>query len=89
MRAPEGERIWLEEARNAAEQRSTNRTVLARAQASSTDASSQALLASAARIHCSLASRLSGSLPAIRLALMAPIEVPMIQSGSMPASCSA
>ena len=30
-----------------------------------------------------------GSLPAIRLALMAPIEVPMIQSGSMPASCRA
>jgi hypothetical protein len=33
--------------------------------------------------------RLCGALPAIRLALMAPIEVPMIQSGSMPASCSA
>ncbi len=31
----------------------------------------------------------SARLPAIRLALMAPIEVPMIQSGSMPASCSA
>jgi hypothetical protein len=33
--------------------------------------------------------RLSGSLPAIRLALMAPIDVPMIQSGSIPASWSA
>ena len=30
-----------------------------------------------------------GLLPAMRLALMAPIEVPMIQSGSMPASCRA
>jgi hypothetical protein len=28
--------------------------------------------------------RFSGSLPAIRLALMAPIDVPMIQSGSPP-----
>ena len=37
----------------------------------------------------SLASRSCGSLPAIRPALIAPIEVPMIQSGSMPASCSA
>ena len=36
-----------------------------------------------------LDSRLEGELPAIRLALMAPIEVPMIQSGSIPASCSA
>jgi hypothetical protein len=36
-----------------------------------------------------LGSRSSGSLPAISAALMAPIEVPMIQSGSMPASCSA
>jgi hypothetical protein len=35
------------------------------------------------------ASRFSGALPAMRLALMAPIEVPMIQSGSMPASWSA
>ena len=35
------------------------------------------------------ARRCSGVLPAIRLALIAPIEVPMIQSGSMPASCSA
>ena len=34
-------------------------------------------------------SRLSISLPAIRLALIAPIEVPMIQSGSTPASCTA
>jgi hypothetical protein len=34
-------------------------------------------------------SRSGGALPAIRLALMAPIDVPMIQSGSMPASCSA
>jgi hypothetical protein len=33
--------------------------------------------------------RFGGSLPAIRLALTAPIEVPMIQSGSMPASCNA
>ena len=33
--------------------------------------------------------RLFASLPAIRPALMAPIEVPMIQSGSMPPSCSA
>jgi hypothetical protein len=30
-------------------------------------------------------SRCSGALPAIRLALIAPIEVPMIQSGSIPA----
>jgi hypothetical protein len=37
----------------------------------------------------SRSSRFSGSLPAIRLALIAPIEVPMIQSGSIPASCSA
>ena len=37
----------------------------------------------------SLGSRSSGLLPAMMLALMAPIEVPMIQSGSMPASCSA
>ena len=34
-------------------------------------------------------SRFCGELPAIRPALIAPIEVPMIQSGSMPASCSA
>ena len=33
--------------------------------------------------------RSAGSLPAIRLALIAPIEVPITQSGSMPASCSA
>src|SRR5712671_733448 len=33
--------------------------------------------------------RFCGALPAIRLALMAPIDVPMIQSGSIPASCSA
>ena len=33
--------------------------------------------------------RSCGALPAIRPALMAPIEVPMIQSGSIPASCSA
>jgi hypothetical protein len=34
-------------------------------------------------------SRFCSELPAIKLALMAPIEVPMIQSGSIPASCSA
>ena len=33
--------------------------------------------------------RLAGSLPAIRAPLMAPIEVPMTQSGSMPPSISA
>jgi hypothetical protein len=33
--------------------------------------------------------RRSRALPAISAALMAPIDVPMIQSGSMPASCSA
>ena len=33
--------------------------------------------------------RCPGALPAIRLALMAPIEVPITQSGSMPASHSA
>ena len=33
--------------------------------------------------------RLAGSLPAIRAPLMAPIEVPMTQSGSMPPSMSA
>ena len=33
--------------------------------------------------------RNSGGLPAIRLALMAPIEVPITQSGSIPASLSA
>ena len=37
----------------------------------------------------SCATRFSGSLPAIKLAFMAPIEVPMIQSGSRPASCKA
>jgi hypothetical protein len=37
----------------------------------------------------SLERRSSTLLPAIRLALMAPIEVPISQSGSMPASCSA
>jgi len=37
----------------------------------------------------SIGRRLCGALPAIRLALMAPMEVPMIQSGSMPASCIA
>jgi hypothetical protein len=37
----------------------------------------------------SRARRSCGALPAIRLALMAPIDVPMIQSGSIPASCSA
>ncbi len=37
----------------------------------------------------SRSSRSAGSLPAIRLALIAPIEVPITQSGSMPASCSA
>jgi hypothetical protein len=38
---------------------------------------------------CSARMRFCGSLPAIRLALIAPIDVPMIQSGSTPASCSA
>ena len=33
--------------------------------------------------------RSSTLLPAMRLALMAPIEVPISQSGSTPASCSA
>ena len=35
------------------------------------------------------ARRCSGGLPAISAALIAPIEVPITQSGSMPASCSA
>jgi hypothetical protein len=35
---------------------------------------------------CKRGKRFSGALPAIRLALIAPIDVPMIQSGSMPAS---
>ena len=38
---------------------------------------------------CSLGSRSSTALPAMMAALMAPIEVPISQSGSMPASCSA
>ncbi len=33
--------------------------------------------------------RSEGWLPAMMLALIAPIDVPMTQSGSMPASCSA
>ena len=33
--------------------------------------------------------RLAGALPAISAALIAPIDVPITQSGSMPASCSA
>ena len=33
--------------------------------------------------------RCAGSLPQISAALIAPIEVPITQSGSMPASCSA
>ena len=37
----------------------------------------------------SLAKRSSGLLPAMMAALIAPIEVPMIQSGSTPVSCSA
>ena len=37
----------------------------------------------------SLASRSPGALPAIKAALIAPIEVPITQSGSTPASCSA
>jgi hypothetical protein len=42
------------------------------------------------RQNCSSRSkRFIGSLPAIRLALMAPIDVPMIQSGSTPDSCRA
>jgi hypothetical protein len=34
-------------------------------------------------------SRFSGAFPAINAALIAPIDVPMTQSGSIPASCSA
>ena len=37
----------------------------------------------------SFGKRSSGLLPVMMPALMAPIEVPMIQSGSTPASCSA
>jgi len=33
--------------------------------------------------------RSPGALPAISAALIAPIDVPMIQSGAMPAPCSA
>jgi hypothetical protein len=37
----------------------------------------------------SLSRRSAGGLPAISAALMAPIDVPITQSGSMPASCIA
>ena len=50
----------------------------------------QKVLLSTRRQNCwSLGSRSSTRLPAMMAALMAPIEVPMIQSGSTPASCSA
>jgi hypothetical protein len=37
----------------------------------------------------SASSRFSGRLPAMMAELIAPIETPQTQSGSMPASCSA
>ena len=38
---------------------------------------------------CNASRRLDGSLPAMSAALIAPIDVPITQSGSMPASCRA
>jgi len=38
---------------------------------------------------CSCSTRRSGGLPAISAALMAPIDMPAIQFGRMPASCRA
>jgi hypothetical protein len=38
---------------------------------------------------CSFSSRCSGGLPAMIAELIAPIDTPHTQSGSMPASCSA
>jgi hypothetical protein len=49
----------------------------------------KALLSTRRQNCCSRGSRSSTRLPAMMPALMAPIEVPMIQSGSTPASCKA
>ena len=89
LRAPEGQRIGLEETGNAGAQRVPVGQRLRQSAATPADRCQSDLCAMRCQNSSSLGRRLPGSLPAIRLALMAPIEVPMIQSGSMPASCSA
>ena len=88
MRAEERAGIGLEERRDAAEQRlpvakscPECRSTTARRTAGDAPC--------AARTPAAAPGARGAGLPAMRLALMAPIEVPMIQSGSMPASCSA
>ena len=53
------------------------------------NAPQKVLLSTRRQNFWSVGSRSSTRLPAMMAALMAPIEVPMIQSGSTPASCSA
>ena len=87
MRAHERHRIRLEEAGDAAEHGVQYETVSLNP--GQGDAFQMSLRVMRRQNSCSRGSRFSGSLPAISPALMAPMDVPMIQSGSRPASCSA